>query len=270
MRRRTIERKHTIKSKTITVLLVACLIALIPATVTAEEQAIVPDDVRAQQIKDMKFGMFVCWSFSTFSGYEWTRGVEDVGFFRATGCDTDQWCKTAKDRVEPLFLRIAEDTVWETQLQSTSGIEVVKMTGNDQFVTVERLIQNRGHRIVRRNISGSGVPEEVEDCYAYWPYLAPNQKWVFYKQWYPRMGTPDEYQHTSTWMVDITQPEFAPVLVYPPDSKTGAAHQISFMAPRIIAFSPYSGSAPWVLSHVSPLPGVLPGPACFSAVPRYS
>lgn len=103
MRRRTIERKHTIKSKTITVLLVACLIALIPATVTAEEQAIVPDDVRAQQIKDMKFGMFVCWSFSTFSGYEWTRGVEDVGFFRATGCDTDQWCKTAKDRVEPFF-----------------------------------------------------------------------------------------------------------------------------------------------------------------------
>ena len=103
MRRRTIERKHTIKSKTITVLLVACLIALIPATVTAEEQAIVPDDVRAQQIKDMKFGMFVCWSFSTFSGYEWMRGVEDVGFFRATGCDTDQWCKTAKDRVEPLF-----------------------------------------------------------------------------------------------------------------------------------------------------------------------
>ena len=119
--------------------------------------------------------------------------------------------------------RIADDTAWESPIQSTSGIEVVKMTGDDQFVTVERLIQFRGHRIVRRNISGSGVPEEVEDCYAYWPYLAPNQKWVFYKHWYPRMGTPDEYQHTSTWMLDITQPEFAPVLVYPPDNKTGAA-----------------------------------------------
>lgn len=121
--------------------------------------------------------------------------------------------------------RIADDTAWESPIQSTSGIDVVKMTGDDQFVTVERLIQNRGHRIVRRSISGPGVPvpEEVEDCYAYWPYLAPNQKWVFYKHWYPRMGTPDEYQHTSTWMVDITQPKFKPVLVYPPDNATGAA-----------------------------------------------
>lgn len=56
-----------------------------------------PDEVRAQQIKDMEFGMFICWSFSTFSGQEWTRGVTDVNFFQATGCDTDQWCRTARD-----------------------------------------------------------------------------------------------------------------------------------------------------------------------------
>jgi len=56
----------------------------------------IPDDVRAGEISDMKYGMFICWSFSTFSGQEWTRGVDDVAFFRATGCDTDQWCETAK------------------------------------------------------------------------------------------------------------------------------------------------------------------------------
>jgi alpha-L-fucosidase len=56
-----------------------------------------PDDVRAQQVKDLRFGMFICWSFSTFSGQEWTRGVTDVDFFQASGCDTDQWCRTAKD-----------------------------------------------------------------------------------------------------------------------------------------------------------------------------
>ena len=46
----------------------------------------------------MKFGMFICWSFSTFHGQEWTptKG-KDASFFKATGCDTDQWCKTAKD-----------------------------------------------------------------------------------------------------------------------------------------------------------------------------
>lgn len=54
------------------------------------------DDKRAQQIIDIKWGMFICWSFSTFSGKEWTRGVKNVNFFKATSLDTDQWCKTAK------------------------------------------------------------------------------------------------------------------------------------------------------------------------------
>ena len=56
------------------------------------------DEVRAQQIKDMRFGMFICWSFSSFSGQEWTPTLDkDASFFKATGVDTDQWCKVAKD-----------------------------------------------------------------------------------------------------------------------------------------------------------------------------
>jgi alpha-L-fucosidase len=56
------------------------------------------DRIRASQIKEMKFGMFICWSFSTFSGNEWTLTLDkDATYFRATGCDTDQWCKVAKD-----------------------------------------------------------------------------------------------------------------------------------------------------------------------------
>lgn len=57
----------------------------------------IADEVRAEQIKDMKFGMFICWSFSTFYGQEWTPTLDkDASYFKATGCDTDQWCKTAK------------------------------------------------------------------------------------------------------------------------------------------------------------------------------
>ena len=52
---------------------------------------------RAKEIVDLRFGMFVCWSFSTFSGEEWTKEPHDPTFFRATGCDTDQWCRAAKD-----------------------------------------------------------------------------------------------------------------------------------------------------------------------------
>lgn len=58
----------------------------------------IDDAIRAQQVKDMKWGMFICWSFSTFSGMEWTpTSNKDATYFKATGADTDQWCKVAKD-----------------------------------------------------------------------------------------------------------------------------------------------------------------------------
>ncbi len=56
----------------------------------------IPDQVRAQQIKDLKFGMFICWSFSSVSGKEWTKEPHGPEFFKVTGCDTDQWCEMAK------------------------------------------------------------------------------------------------------------------------------------------------------------------------------
>lgn len=58
----------------------------------------IDNNVRAEQIKEMKFGMFICWSFSTFYGSEWTPTLDkDATYFKATGYDTDQWCKVAKD-----------------------------------------------------------------------------------------------------------------------------------------------------------------------------
>jgi alpha-L-fucosidase len=52
---------------------------------------------RAAELKALKWGMFVCWSFSTFSGKEWTPGVKNIAAFGATDCDTDQWARTAKE-----------------------------------------------------------------------------------------------------------------------------------------------------------------------------
>ncbi|MCC6858492.1 MAG: alpha-L-fucosidase [Bryobacterales bacterium] len=52
---------------------------------------------RVQELKNLRFGMFICWSFSTFSGKEWTPGVKDVSFFRATEVDVEQWVRTAKE-----------------------------------------------------------------------------------------------------------------------------------------------------------------------------
>jgi alpha-L-fucosidase len=66
-----------------------------PGAFVAKEPA--PDAVRAQEVKDLKFGMFICWSLSTFSGKEWTPEELPVEFFRAVKCDTDQWARVAKE-----------------------------------------------------------------------------------------------------------------------------------------------------------------------------
>ncbi len=96
----------------------------------------IDDAVRAEQIKEMKWGMFICWSFSTFYGQEWTPTRDkDATFFAATGCDTDQWCKTAKDAGMGyiLFLTKHHDgfCLWDTETtekkvtNSELGIDVV-------------------------------------------------------------------------------------------------------------------------------------------------
>lgn len=78
-----------------------------------------PDDVRAKQIQDLGWGMFVCWSFSTFYGQEWTPTQDkDASYFKATGCDTDQWCRTAKEAGMGYILFLAKHhdgfCLWDT------------------------------------------------------------------------------------------------------------------------------------------------------------
>ena len=83
-----------------TIILCVCFLHSLSA-VSQKRSAIIqekiPDEVRAKEIADMQFGMFVCWSFSTFSGVEWTAQELPPEFFRATKCDTDQWARVAKE-----------------------------------------------------------------------------------------------------------------------------------------------------------------------------
>lgn len=96
----------------------------------------IDDNIRAEQIKEMKWGMFICWSFSTFSGQEWTPTLDkDASYFKATGCDTDQWAKTAKEAGMGyiLFLTKHHDgfCLWDTKTtdkkvtNSPLGIDVL-------------------------------------------------------------------------------------------------------------------------------------------------
>ena len=53
-------------------------------------------------------------SVSTFSGREWTPGVKDAGFFRATGCDTDQWERLVHRGPPPAPVHVKNSYATET------------------------------------------------------------------------------------------------------------------------------------------------------------
>ena len=118
-------------------ILVISLISVNCSNQGKKDYTIKIDDLeRAEQMKDMKWGMFICWSFSTFSGQEWTPTLDkDASYFKATGCDTDQWCKVAKDAGMGyiLFLTKHHDgfCLWDTQTtekkvtNSPIGIDVL-------------------------------------------------------------------------------------------------------------------------------------------------
>lgn len=95
-----------------------------------------PEDVRATQIRKMKWGMFICWSFSTFSGREWTPTLDkNASYFTPTGINTDQWALTAKEAGMGYILFLAKHhdgfCLWDTKTtdkkvtNSPLGIDVL-------------------------------------------------------------------------------------------------------------------------------------------------
>jgi len=104
---------------------------------------------RAAELKNLRWGMFVCWSLSTFSGKEWTPGVKDVAFFRATEADTDQWARTAKEARMGyiLFLTKHHDgfCLWDT---ATTDRKVTKAPlGRDVLAELRKSCDKYGVRL---------------------------------------------------------------------------------------------------------------------------
>jgi alpha-L-fucosidase len=104
---------------------------------------------RVKELQDLKWGMFICWSFSTFSGKEWTPGITDLGFFKPTGCDTDQWARIARDAGMGyiLFLTKHHDgfCLWDT---ATTDRKVTKSPlGKDVLAAVRKSCDKYGIKL---------------------------------------------------------------------------------------------------------------------------
>ena len=102
-----------------------------------------------QELQNERFGMFICWSFSTFSGKEWTPGVTNINFFAATECDTDQWARTAKAAGMGyiLFLTKHHDgfCLWDTQ---TTDRKITKAPlGRDVLAELRKSCDRHGLKL---------------------------------------------------------------------------------------------------------------------------
>ncbi len=119
------------------------------ATLDESDAAAVDMKQRAAELKGLKWGMFVCWSLSTFSGKEWTPGVKDLSFFRATECDTDQWARTAREAGMGyiLFLTKHHDgfCLWDTK---TTDRKVTKAPlGRDVLAELRKSCDRHGVKL---------------------------------------------------------------------------------------------------------------------------
>jgi alpha-L-fucosidase len=104
---------------------------------------------RAAQLKKLKWGMFICWSFSTFSDEEWTQEPKDVSFFNPSGLDTDEWARTAKEAGMGylLFLTKHHDgfCLWDTK---TTSLNVMKSPlGKDVLAAVRQSCDKYGIKL---------------------------------------------------------------------------------------------------------------------------
>lgn len=108
-----------------------------------------PSEERVKEFRDLKFGMFVCWSFSTFSDKEWTRGVKDVSFFNPSGMDTDQWARVAKEAGMNyiLFLTKHHDgfCLWDTK--TTAWKVTNSPLGKDVLAAVRKSCDKYGLKL---------------------------------------------------------------------------------------------------------------------------
>ncbi len=143
--------KYTTALLTLLVLCIGCA-TLDAATPKIEtDPAKVDMAKRTKELKSLRFGMFICWSFSTFSGHEWTPGVDDINFFSPSGCDVEQWVKAAKEAGMGyiLFLTKHHDgfCLWDTKTTDRKVGKTKFLPGVDVLKELRKACDTHGIKL---------------------------------------------------------------------------------------------------------------------------
>ncbi|MCX6622905.1 MAG: alpha-L-fucosidase [Acidobacteria bacterium] len=104
---------------------------------------------RIAEFRELRFGMFICWSFSTFSEKEWTPGIQDVSYFHPTGFDAGEWARTAKRAGMKYILLLTKHhdgfCLWDTR---TTERKVTRSPlGRDVVAGVRKACERNGLKL---------------------------------------------------------------------------------------------------------------------------
>ena len=150
---------------------VAAALCGIVAAVPAARAAYANMAKRVEELKNLKFGMFISWSFSTFSDKDCTPGIEDVSFFNPTGCDTDQWVSVAKEAGMNYILFLTKHAdgfcLWDTK--TTDRKVTNSPLGKDVLSEVRKSCDKHGLKLALYFCEGDWTWPGAVDGGTSWP-----------------------------------------------------------------------------------------------------
>lgn len=126
---------------------------------------------RVEELKALRFGMFIHWSLATFTGGDIALGSTDLSVFNPSGCDTDQWAAVAKDAGMGYILFVTKHAdgmcLWDTK---TTDRKVTRSPwGKDVLAAVRKSCDKYGLKLALYYGQGDWTWPDAVDGGADWP-----------------------------------------------------------------------------------------------------
>ncbi len=157
------------------VLAVCASLTAVPAARSADADAV----KRAEELKNLKFGMFIPWGLSTFSGKDETIGAKDLSLFNPTGCEIDQWASVAKEAGMGYCVFCAKhcDGFCEWDTKTTDRKVTNSPWGKDILAAARKSCEKYGVKFALYYEEGDWTWPEAIEGGADWPGATKGQKY---------------------------------------------------------------------------------------------